>query len=238
MKTMAIIYKNQKAREDESSTTAAAKAELNDLKQAKAKQSINQSNHSGQVLQVPRDHYSDRHATVQQTVSSKHAWVSVSLIYMLLKTKRLIQIKEIKRQSRTSWPNKIEKLAPILRDEEIESRWGRDMHGCWGDVRRPAGRPTNREVPAERAKKLVMMLLDRSAAIFLESIQRKRPKKQLARVCARMACLVDMRISVMCIAGLDTHALLPFLTIIYIYMSPLSWAESSHPLWFRPHIKY
>jgi hypothetical protein len=41
MKTMAIIYKNQKAREDESSTTAAAKAELNDLK-AKAKQSINQ----------------------------------------------------------------------------------------------------------------------------------------------------------------------------------------------------
>jgi hypothetical protein len=42
MKTMAIIYKNQKAREDESSTTAAAKAELNDLKQAKAKQSINQ----------------------------------------------------------------------------------------------------------------------------------------------------------------------------------------------------
>jgi hypothetical protein len=72
MKTMAIIYKNQKAREDESSTTAAAKAELSDLKQAKAKQSINQSNHSGQV-QVPRDHYSDRHATVQQAVSSKHA---------------------------------------------------------------------------------------------------------------------------------------------------------------------
>jgi hypothetical protein len=166
---------------------------------------------------VPRDHYSDRHATVQQTVSSKHAWVSVSLIYMLLKTKRLIQIKEIKRQSRTSWPNKIEKLAPILRDEEIESRWGRDMHGCWGDVRRPAGRPTNREVPAERAKKLVMMLLDRSAAIFLESIQRKRPKKQLARVCARMACLVDMRISVMCICW-PGHICPPPLLDNYIYI--------------------